>query len=344
MSNKTKLFSEAIAEARSLKETALNNAKLSLAESFAPKIQSMISNKLNEMEDDSIEENTDVSLEEVLSELEESQIEENSEDNFESSEDDFDSETDLDSTDTNLDSEFSDEGETLGDDEVGEITVDELKDIIRDVMSEIDGGEDIDGDLDDTIGDDEFGDDESLDLAAEGYISGAGDDISGAAAGLENIVSSVKSVIAKSPEYASKIKQFIQDLGSGAGAAMRSETVEINELKKANRMLVKTLNEINLLNSKLLHVNKIFKAKNLSESQKVKIINAFDRASSVKEAENVYNTLKENLSNYTPKKQLKENLGFASKPLGNSQKPLNERTINTPNKFSVERMQKLAGL
>ena len=41
---------EAIAEAKTLRETAIANAKLALEEAFTPKIQSMLSTKLNEME------------------------------------------------------------------------------------------------------------------------------------------------------------------------------------------------------------------------------------------------------------------------------------------------------
>ena len=73
MSQKTKFFNDAIAEAKVIKETALSNAKLAMAESFAPQIKSMLSSQLNEMEED-LEENVgeeEMSLDELLNSLEE---------------------------------------------------------------------------------------------------------------------------------------------------------------------------------------------------------------------------------------------------------------------------------
>jgi hypothetical protein len=94
-----------------------------------------------------------------------------------------------------------------------------------------------------------------------------------------------------------------------------------------------------LFSAKLLYVNKIFKAKNLSESQKTKVINAFDRAVSVKEVENTYKTLLESLSADTKKSTIKESVGFASKPIGHAP----ARPIVEADAF-VTRWQQLAGI
>ncbi len=58
MSNNTKIFSEAIAEAKAIRETAMTNAKLALEEAFAPRMQEMMSNKLEALaeEDEEMEE------------------------------------------------------------------------------------------------------------------------------------------------------------------------------------------------------------------------------------------------------------------------------------------------
>jgi len=98
-----------------------------------------------------------------------------------------------------------------------------------------------------------------------------------------------------------------------------------------------SLYEVNLLNAKLLYMNKIFKAKSLTEAQKVKVVGAFDRASNVKEVKNIYATLNESIS--TRKKQLSESFSFASKPAGYAPK----QNITEADPF-VERMQKLAGI
>jgi len=86
------------------------------------------------------------------------------------------------------------------------------------------------------------------------------------------------------------------------------------EANKTIKALTSQLNEINLLNAKLLYMNRIFKSKSLNESQKVKVVTAFDKAASVKEVKNVYEILKESIS--TAKAPLKESFGFASKPMG----------------------------
>ena len=88
-----------------------------------------------------------------------------------------------------------------------------------------------------------------------------------------------------------------------------------------------------------MYVNKIFKAKNLSESQKTKVVSAFDRATSVKEVENTFKTLQETVSAETKKSSLKESVGFASKAMGNAP----ARPIVEADAF-VTRWQQLAGI
>ena len=112
---------------------------------------------------------------------------------------------------------------------------------------------------------------------------------------------------------------------------MAEMRLEVNELKSE-------LNEVNLLNAKLLYVNKIFRAKNLNENQKAKVLGAFDKATSVTEVKLVFETLSEGL---TPvKSAIKENRGSASRIMGNSttKKPI----LEVNNQF--ERWQKLAGI
>jgi hypothetical protein len=99
------------------------------------------------------------------------------------------------------------------------------------------------------------------------------------------------------------------------------------------------LNEVNLLNAKLLYTNKIFNsAKNLTESQKLNILTSFDKATTVKETKLVFETLSEGLK--TKKSPIKESLGMASKIVGttNSKQPI----IESDN--MVARFQKLAGI
>ena len=114
---------------------------------------------------------------------------------------------------------------------------------------------------------------------------------------------------------------------------------ELKLALEAVETLRSELNEVNLLNAKLLYVNKIFKAKNLNESQKLTVIKAFDKAESAKEAKLVYESLSTTFNAKSEKRQIKESLGFASKPAGVAAK----QTIVESNDF-VARMQKLANI
>ena len=62
---------------------------------------------------------------------------------------------------------------------------------------------------------------------------------------------------------------------------------DLDEAMNVIATLRSELNEINLLNAKLLYANKIFKSKNLTESQKAKVLGAFDKATTVKEAKSL---------------------------------------------------------
>jgi len=50
MKNNREMLKEAIAEARTVKETAIANAKLALEETITPKLKSMLAKRLEEME------------------------------------------------------------------------------------------------------------------------------------------------------------------------------------------------------------------------------------------------------------------------------------------------------
>jgi hypothetical protein len=112
------------------------------------------------------------------------------------------------------------------------------------------------------------------------------------------------------------------------------------QLKEANQTisyLQTQLKEVNLLNAKYLFMNKLFKAKSLTESQKIKAINAFDRATTVKEVKNTFATLNESFA-VSKKKSINE--GFASQAAGIA--PKQTQTIES-DPF-ISRMQVLAGI
>jgi hypothetical protein len=117
------------------------------------------------------------------------------------------------------------------------------------------------------------------------------------------------------------------------------EKKEMKEAINVINTLRRELNEVNLLNAKLLYVNKIFKSKNLSESQKLNVIASFDRATTPKEAKMVFESLSNTLTASTKRSPIKESLGFASKAAGMAPK----KQIVESNDV-ITRMQKLANI
>ena len=99
----------------------------------------------------------------------------------------------------------------------------------------------------------------------------------------------------------------------------------MNEMLKQIETLKKDLNEVNLLNAKLLYSNKIFRAKNLTESQKVKVLESFDKATTVNETKLVFETLSGEVKTVKKSPITESMMGGASKAAGvASRKPILE--------------------
>ena len=120
---------------------------------------------------------------------------------------------------------------------------------------------------------------------------------------------------------------------------------ELKEAYKTIKSLQKTINEVNLLNAKLLFANKLFRAHNMTNEQKVKVIETLDRTKSVREVKLVYSTLAENFkyssSNKVAKKSISE--GIASKVVKSTKPAAAKQVIAESADFS-ERFKKLAGI
>jgi hypothetical protein len=213
--------------------------------------------------------------------------------------------------------------------EVVDITVGDLKDIIRDVFMQLQGGADMGPALD-------AGTDLAADLGTDDSEEVESDEIS-----LDEILAELEEEEKKMEEGAAAGQIPGGEIDPKAGDVYKVEEMkdELKEAVKTIKALKTELNEINLFSAKLLYVNKIFKAKNLSEAQKTKVINAFDRTVSVKEVENTYRTLLENINAEMKKGSLKESVGFASKPIGHAP----ARPIVEADAF-VSRWQQLAGI
>ena len=137
------------------------------------------------------------------------------------------------------------------------------------------------------------------------------------------------------------VKDKLEKGGAEAAAELMNQAKDkAEEVSEGIETLRNDLNETNLLNAKLLYVNKVFKASNLSESQKASVIAAFDKAETVKEVKLVYETVSENVSSVGKKEVVREAKGFASAAAGISTKP----GVITETNQAVLRMQKLAGI
>jgi hypothetical protein len=153
-------------------------------------------------------------------------------------------------------------------------------------------------------------------------------------------------MVAAGAAGAGLIGKLGQMVGRNAEKSSMAETNEMEEMKSELEEAYNTiktiqteLQEVNLFNAKLLYTNKIFKAKNLTESQKVKVLAAFDKAASVKEAKLVFETLSEGMKE--KKSPVNESMlrGSASKPAGvSAKKPI----LEVNDQFA--RWQTLAGI
>jgi hypothetical protein len=363
MANKD-LFKQAIAEAKSVREAAIANAKEALEETLTPHLKDMLAAKLQEQEE--IEDTVVNETEEEVSEApKEDSKDEAVEEDFtgveeaedEAEEDEMEAEDDSEESEDEAEPEIEDAVE--GDEELSDLTVDQFKDMVRDIISqEIGGGEeeigaDMDGGdiegmgdeapIEEPIDDEPGADDEEIDL----------DEL---LAELEATVAEGEHEDKKDEAMHSKEKDEtveeetsnqVEAESDGKGHNVnRTGAVneELTEALETIKTLQKDLHETNLLNSKLLYVNKIFKANNLSESQKVNIIAAFDKAETVKEVKLVFETVSENVVT-TKKEAVSESKikGMASKATGTtaSTKPVG---VISEVSDAVRRMQKLAGI
>lgn len=134
------------------------------------------------------------------------------------------------------------------------------------------------------------------------------------------------------------------------GGDLIKENVELktrlDEAMKTVAFIQEQLTDVNLLNAKLLYTNKLFKGSSLNNAQKMKIVEAFDLTKSIREVKLTYKILAESLNNGTSVAKSKTNAtvkslteGLASKPIA-STKP----TLIVESNDMAQRFQTLAGI
>ena len=342
MKNKS-LFEQAIAEAKEIREMSIINARNSMEETITPHLKQMFTAKLREMEE---EDDADVSEQEPSQdETVTEKVEDVKEDVPVVDEDDDDKDDDKDAEDLD-DKDAEDDAEESEDDakseeevDLEDLSMDDLKDIIRDLISQempaVDVTDDPSLDVD-------------LDMGAEVPTD--------ADAGTEDLVGMEDDDEIDLDELMAEIDGLAEEDVKDpkvAGEVTDESKEELQEAIKTINQLRKDLSEVNLLNSKLLYLNKILKASNLSESQKIQTIRTFDKAESVKEVKLIYETLttsfnqgKDSLKETSNpiKPFIRPRKGFASAPAGKSTKIINENVANPVKDPKILRMQKLAGI
>ncbi len=289
------LLKEAIADAKAVRETALANAKIALEEAFTPKLQSMLSAKLqNEMEgdeDETKEEMPDVNAE-VTEEGEESK-----------------DPAALENDPSDPDKEVTEGEETLpGEDEKKDDEVVEGSGEDMPAMETAEEKDENDLDLESVL--------KELDAEDEEEKEEVPVEETASATTTAPVVTETEEEPKEGEEELS-IEEIVKSLKEeddeeekeGNAEELEEVKAELTEAYDVIKTLRGSLNEVNLLNAKLLYSNKVFRSYDLNESQKLKVIENFDRAKTMREVKLVFATLSESFA--TKKKSLKEN--FASK-------------------------------
>lgn len=365
----SKLLKEAIADAKAVRDTAIENARIALEEAFTPKLQSLVSKKLQaEMEDE--EDWDEEDSEEIEEDVDSSEIgagdgnDESGTDNKQPAsvantatteldpetgdspapaDSDYNQGTVVDDLDESEDSELPDpydaeyetpEEETdtdnvYEDEEFDEDELD-LESIIRELEAEIEDEEEV-------VAEDEDEDEDELDIDVEDEIELPDEDED------EEFDDEIDlDEILREMGYGDDEEELDEDDHEDEVDSSELEG-ELEEAYSTIRELKSTINEVNLLNAKLLYTNKLFRSYELDNSQKVKVVESLDRTSNVREVKLVYSTLAESLKfgGKVGKKVKKITEGLASRP---SKSTAPKKEIISEGNEMADRFKKLAGI
>lgn len=327
---KTDLLKEAIADADAIKQLAIENAKASLNESFDSKIKSMLAAKLQEeaeMGDEDLEETYDdtdeaMDMDDEKDPMDEMKHQEGDDDDQEDTDESFD-----------IDAILAEMEDGEGDDQ--EDMKSEASKKAKKAPADDDDMEEPEapaeekeeGEEEEESGEDKMEETIDLDALIAEMMGEAEEDVD-------------NKDEAYNDEGDIDEGDYMDDKDDKKEVEKMKE--ELYEIKRQAKQLAAKVNETNLINAKLLYLNKVLRNHTLSEQQKIKVVAAFDKANSVKEAKIVYESLNEalNIRIQNNKTSLKESLGFASKASGTSTK----REIISESFADKERWQKLANI
>ena len=345
------LLKEAIADAKAVRETALENAKMALEEAFTPRLKSMLSQKIqNELEDEDGEEAMDDEEEAP----EEGAYHEDDEDPS-----DADSEMDMEPEDEEemdmegvieingikyapvIEQDEEDEEESE-EDEMEDEDLD-LEAVIKELEAELDESEETE-----EVTEDEDEDKEEVDEQSDSSKIGQADNkVDAADASDEEDPGKGKLKESKKEEDVDEDIDLDEVLKAITEEEDDDEEMEeVAKLKSdldEHRSVVETLrgklNEVNLLNAKLLFTNKLFRKYGLNTEQKMKVVEQFDRAATLREVKLVYSTLGESFG--VARNEINESKGAASKPVASTK---SDKKVISEGTDLRDRFKKLANL
>ena len=361
------ILKEAIADAKALRATALENAKIALEEAFTPRLKNMLSQKIqsevegeedelgedaygeNEVEDGMSQDDVDVDGEKLAEdedEMEDADVEEpagleaedghemedadahdldgmEAEDGHEMQpEDEVPAEMEAEDEEVPAEMEAEDE-ETVDGDYVGEDEDElDLNSVIKELEEELDTS---------AVGDAE--NKEPSDDASDSSEIGQGPESEGSdeEGGKENSDDEViKEPVTEAENGDDKEELEEIDLEEVMKALSEEEAeddkegevqemkTQLKEYKDTIGFLREKLNEVTLLNAKLLFTNKLFRGFGLNNNQKLQVVEQFDRTKNLREIKLVYATLAESFKG-NGNKRVNESKGQASKAVASTE-------------------------
>ena len=355
----SKLLKEAIADAKAVRETALANAKIALEEAFTPKLQSMLSKKLQEeLEGDESEEEVELTQEnDVSSEIGGGDgTKMPAAKAFSSAaESDELAAADVDKISAAVGSEDENAEKVAG------ITEGEEEDVTGATpetgMNEEEEMDDVDSEIDEIIKELEAAADDEESYATEGEEEMA------APVAEPTEEPAAEEPVAEEDEI--DLDEILREMGYGdepteeapvateeehseeeldtLKAELKSVQSELGEAISVIKSLKGTINEVNLLNAKLLYVNKLFRSFNLTNEQKSKVVETLDRTKNVREVKLVFSTIAESFkfgTGATKKVTAKLTESYASKPAASTA----PKQIISEDNSAAMRFKKLAGI
>ena len=378
------ILKEAIADAKALRATALENAKIALEEAFTPRLKNMLSQKIqsedlpdNEEygegegevgsgdghmeaegehevdermhdEDDEVEERMhdedDKEVEERMHGEDDDEVEERMKDEDEEEVKEAEHMEDEGEHMEDEGEHMEDEGEHMEDEDMHDEDELDLESVIKELEEELDSSEV--GDAENKEPSERASD--SSEVGAQGP-EGEGADEEGGSENSEDTV--VKEPVTEAEHQDEDedidLEEVLKALSEEEGLEDEGEEDKVEEMqtqlkeyKDTIGYLREKLNEVNLLNAKLLFTNKLFRSFGLNNNQKLSVVEQFDRTQNLREIKLVYATLAESFKGNGNKK-VNESKGQASKAVASTEP---KKEVLSEGMEMKNRFKKLANL